>query len=556
MHRTLQARGNRAKRLDMNRSEHGGAADQLMVGERMGDFEILALAGMGGMGIVYRARQLSLARRVALKVIRHDASTRDDYHERFMREARMAASVNHPNVVQIHDAGEVSGRLYVVMQWIDGEDLKRVLERRRHLPSRRAVQIGCQLAGALDAVHSAGLVHRDIKPANVLCRLMDGVDHVYLTDFGIAKTRTATEEEITGPGQLVGTTGYIAPEQIRGEEPTASSDLYALACVAFRALTGRAPFKADNEAGLRWAHANAPRPKASVAAPELGDRYDAFFARALYEFADALRGAHDADPSTDDFEVKLKRGRPPKPRQTLPTVPSAPESSRIAPAPVVFRSFDQNQESTRTRPRSEFSMPALTPGRRATRRRPGWMRSAVAALLVAVAAFAADQLLTPSRHPITPTALTLAPAVSPTGAFQIRYPVGWHRVLDTRQDTAWAATGARQWRTHPFTSVSETPAGQTNAESTAAAQRAAIRRRPEYQEIGWQRVNIAAGPGWEWRYRLGTTELEKTYVENRCGRVYATTGSAPTALFQRYRPTFDAVLRTLRLTCENSRFKR
>lgn len=276
--------------------------EELKAGDKLGDFEILEIAGAGGMGVVYKARQQSLERDVALKVIKDEIASEPEYRERFLREAKLAASVDHPHVVTVYDVGDEGGRLFLAMQWIDGSDLRQMLDSSGRLTPKRAVAIGEQLSGALDAVHEAsGLVHRDVKPANVLLREVGGEDHAYLTDFGVAKPPEALEA-LTRTGSTVGTTGYLAPEQIQGKEAGPRSDLYSLGCVTFEMLTGKQPFTGENELAVRWAHAQDPRPLVSQALPALGNRYDAFFIKALAidpdkrfasgrEFAEGLAGA-------------------------------------------------------------------------------------------------------------------------------------------------------------------------------------------------------------------------------------------------------------------------
>ena len=270
----------------------------------VGDYEVLHQAGSGGMGIVYQARQRSLQRVVALKVIREEIASTPEYRDRFLREARLAAAVDHPHVVSVFDVGEADGKLFLAMQWVDGEDLKRLLEASGRLSPARSVAIVSQLADALDSVHSvAGLVHRDVKPANVLLRQVGEKDYAYLTDFGVAKPSEAADH-LTKTGWMVGTSGFLSPEQIMGGEPGPRSDMYALGCLFFEALTAHPPFRRENEMALRWAHANDARPKASDAVPALGARYDAFLAVALAvdpdqrfasgrEFAQALQSAHE-----------------------------------------------------------------------------------------------------------------------------------------------------------------------------------------------------------------------------------------------------------------------
>ena len=279
---------------------------ELSEGQTFGGYHIIGLVGSGGMGLVYRAEQRILGRTVALKVIRPEIAESGDYRSRFLREARFAAAVDHPNVVSVFDAGEQDGRLYLTMQWIDGQDLGTILNHEQRLAPERVVRIGVQLAGALQAVNDAGLVHRDVKPSNVLVRDIGGRDHAYLTDFGIAKA-PAAQDSLTRTGWVIGTPGYLSPEQIRGDQPSSRSDLYALGCIVFEALTGERPFSGDNDLAVRWAQASDPPPVASSVWPALGTRYDRFLAKAMAvdpqdrfqsgaAFADALQAAHAGQP--------------------------------------------------------------------------------------------------------------------------------------------------------------------------------------------------------------------------------------------------------------------
>ena len=284
-------------------------SEGLKAGDRLGDFEIIEVAGTGGMGVVYKARQQSLDRDVALKVIGDDIAREPEFRERFMREAKLAASVDHPHVVTVYDVGDEDGRLFLVMQWIEGTDLKQLLEGSGRIPPKRAIGIGTQLAGAVDAVHGvSGLVHRDVKPANVLLREVNDRDHAYLTDFGIAKPPEAIQN-LTRTGSTVGTTGYLSPEQIQGRPAGPRSDLYSLGCLVFEMITGQPPFKGENDLALRWAHASGARPLVSQVLPVLGQRYDAFFLTALAidpeqrfgsgrEFASALAETQSTDGDT------------------------------------------------------------------------------------------------------------------------------------------------------------------------------------------------------------------------------------------------------------------
>jgi DNA-binding beta-propeller fold protein YncE len=211
-------------------------------------YRVDSLVGRGGMGVVYRATDQSLERPVALKLIAPELAEDERFRVRFLRESRLAASLDHPSVVPIHEAGERDGQLYLAMRYVEGSDLKRLLESEGKLSPERAVGILTQIADALDAAHRRALVHRDVKPANVL---LDEDGHAYLTDFGIAKQLGGASTE---SGRIVGTLDYLAPEQIRGDEVDGRTDCYALGCVLYECLAGAPPFRRATEAETLWAH--------------------------------------------------------------------------------------------------------------------------------------------------------------------------------------------------------------------------------------------------------------------------------------------------------------
>ena len=207
------------------------------------------VAGRGGMGVVYRATQLDLDRTVALKVIASPLLEDGAARERFVREARAAAGIDHPNVLPVHYAGEAEGTAYIAMRYVDGDDLRSLVRRSGPLPPARAGSLTRQVAAALDAIHARGIVHRDVKPANIL--LAHG-DHVYVSDFGLAK-HTLSVGGTTKPGQWVGTLDYVAPEQIRGEKIDGRCDVYALGCVLYWVLTAQVPFPREGDEARIWA---------------------------------------------------------------------------------------------------------------------------------------------------------------------------------------------------------------------------------------------------------------------------------------------------------------
>ena len=239
----------------------------LSTGSVLGDFRIDDEIGRGGMGVVYRAAQLSLERPVALKVISEALSDREGFRERFERESRLAASLDHPNIIPVYAAGEHDGVLFIVMRYVDGTDLRALLVAEGALDPARAAGVVAQVASALDAAHERGLVHRDVKPANILVAARGGGEHTYLTDFGLTK-RTASDSGLTAAGEWVGTLDYVAPEQLRGESVDGRADVYALGCVLYELLTGRVPFVRDDDIAKLWAHISDPAPSPLELAPD------------------------------------------------------------------------------------------------------------------------------------------------------------------------------------------------------------------------------------------------------------------------------------------------
>jgi YVTN family beta-propeller protein len=230
------------------------------------------------MGEVFLVRDVRLGRPVALKVLAASVAEDERFRERLLRESRLAASLDHPNVIPIYEAGEQDGRLFIAMRYAPGGDLKALLRRERALDPARAVAIFEQIADALDAAHRHGLVHRDVKPSNVLLDRDGGREHCYLADFGL--TQSASE---SGPadGQLMGTVDYVSPEQIRGDEVTGRSDVYALGCMLFECLTGEVPFRHRSEVATLFAHLEEDPPSASARNSSLPAAIDPVIARAL-----------------------------------------------------------------------------------------------------------------------------------------------------------------------------------------------------------------------------------------------------------------------------------
>ncbi len=227
------------------------------------------------MAVVYRAEHLHLRRQVALKVPMPELAEDAAFRERFIREARAAATLTHPNLVAVYDAGEIDGVLFLAMQFVDGDDLARLLKRDGPPSAARTASVITQVAAALDAAHELGLVHRDVKPANVL---VEG-DHCYLADFGVTKLSDATVPTLTG--DVLGTLSYAAPEQIEGAAVDRRADVYALGCTAYECLVGQTPFAHRTGAALLYAQLTEAPPRPTDRRPALPEAVNAVLARAL-----------------------------------------------------------------------------------------------------------------------------------------------------------------------------------------------------------------------------------------------------------------------------------
>ena len=214
---------------------------ELSEDDEFAGYRIERQLGRGGMGVLYLAVEPGLERRVALKLIAPEAAADEVFRRRFAEESKVAASIEHPNVVPIYAAGEEEGVPYIAMRYVAGSDLARRVAREGRLEPASAAALIAQIGSGLDAIHAAGLVHRDVKPANVLLGGGAGSEHAYITDFGVARN-VATNSGLTQTGRFVGTLDYVAPEQISGGEVDARADVYALGCLLFKLLTGEVPF--------------------------------------------------------------------------------------------------------------------------------------------------------------------------------------------------------------------------------------------------------------------------------------------------------------------------
>ena len=411
----------------------------LAVGTEIAGYRVEAFISRGGMAVVYRAHDRRLGRRVALKLLAPELSQNERFQQRFLRESRLAASLDHPNIVPIYEAGESSGLLYIVMRYVEGSDLKALLDREGPLDLDRTVSILRQVGAALDAAHARGLVHRDVKPGNILIASGTGredPDHVYLTDFGLTKRSSSLSGQTT-TGRFIGTMDYVAPEQIGGKPVDARTDIYSLGCVLYECLVGEPPFDRDDEAALLWAHLVERAPRISARRPDLPAGLDAVLDKAMAKAPEDRFGA--CRDLVGDFraEVEGRAEQPPAPLPVAADPPPRRDRGRRQQVPSATMSSDKVDSALR----------------RLRERRPPRIL-ALAGVLLLVLAVAAVLFVRSRAEPLSSSfaANTLVP-------FSFRYPGDWRQEgqgvqvvfapragellpLFSRQSDGWARAGA------------------------------------------------------------------------------------------------------------------
>ena len=320
----------------------------LGVGSRLAGYRLDEQIGRGGMAVVYRAYDTRLERPVAIKVLTPELAEDEAFRQRFIRESRTAAAVDHPNIIPIFEAGEASGVLFIAMRFVQGPNVQALVETTGPLPAPRACHIITQVAAALEAAHSHGLVHRDVKPGNMLLDSGGGADypgHAYLSDFGLSK-RALSVSALTSTGQFLGTLDYIAPEQIEARAVDGRTDEYALACSAYTMLTGQPPFVRDESVAVMWAQISAIPPALTTRRPDLPAAVNDVMTKALAkvpmdryatcpEFAVALRRACGLESSGTDPGRAASFPEPPSREATriVPVVPADPGTAPAGDAP-------------------------------------------------------------------------------------------------------------------------------------------------------------------------------------------------------------------------------
>ena len=365
-------------------------SDVPRVGTEIAGYRIESLLARGGMSTVYLAEHLRLGRRVALKILASELAGDEAFRERFVRESRTAAAIEHPNIIPIWEAGEMSGVLYIAMRYVQGPDLKGLVQRVGPLPAPRAASIIGQVAGALDAAHARGLIHRDVKPGNILIDpevAPEHHDHVYLCDFGLTK-QPMSHSGLTRTGHFVGTIDYIAPEQVEGRDVDFRADIYSLGCVVYECLTGVVPFVKTTDAAVLWAHVQEQPMPVSERRSDLPSAVDAVIFKAM---AKAPEDRYQSCAAlVDDFREAVS---------TVPARTSPPAAATVAAAPApppppqpVAAAGSAETDATRAAERApQTESISDLPGRGANVRRPIAARRALAlaaviGLVVGVAA--------------------------------------------------------------------------------------------------------------------------------------------------------------------------
>src|SRR3954454_21229225 len=251
---------------------------EIGAGTTIGGYRLVQLIGQGGMGVVYLGAHTENGAPVAVKLLTPELARQPGFRERFVRESSYASSLNHPNVIEVYDAGEQDGVLYIAMQLVQGTDLKNLLTQEGALQPGRVVRLLSQVADALDVAHSQGLLHRDIKPGNIM---IAAGDHCFLTDFGLSKNVSSDSIALTAQGEFVGTIDYTAPELVLGKEADSRLDVYSLGCLFYECLAGQPPFPKERDVEVLYAHIQDPPPRVSAVRPDLPPALDDVIVKAM-----------------------------------------------------------------------------------------------------------------------------------------------------------------------------------------------------------------------------------------------------------------------------------
>jgi hypothetical protein len=525
---------------------------QISRGTVIAGFRLDELVGEGGMGVVWKARQLDLDRVVALKLIQPDKSGDRDFLERFQREARLAASIDHPNVVPVHGAGEENGVWYIAMRYVDGTDLGEYLRSRNSpLPPPEAARVISRVADGLDAAHSAGLVHRDVKPANIL---LDAQLHPYLTDFGLTK-QIASQSNATRTGVWIGSVNYAAPEQIESRPVDARTDVYSLGCVLFEALTRRLPYARDSEMAVMYAKVHEPPLLPGQLDPRLPREFDEVIQRAL------ARNAGDRYSSAGD----LGRAATAAANGERAT---GPERTVARGAAAGARGY----EPTQATPVPEHPTQVIQTHR--SRRRAAVVTAIVAGLATVVVAAVlignsgssdsgsskteervgkkhAAKDLEAKATASEPPAETASLESFRGHLYFAQIPVGWTaEEIEEHPSTYYQS----RWRNPEEENTSVTIDSQVHTASSDAVEdaegvREETARTSGYRELAFEETTLQAQPAVRWVFEV-EDDRRVDYFVISCGIGFGILGSTSPSAFGRWAPTFHAVANSATGACE------
>jgi serine/threonine protein kinase len=515
------------------------------------------------MGVVYLAEQTRLRRYVALKLIVPELAEDDEFRRRFERESQLAASLDHPNVIPVYEAGEADGALFISMRYVEGSDLRGLIKAQGRIERSRAAQLTAQLGAALDAAHARGLVHRDVKPANVLVSGEAGQEHAYLTDFGLTK-HMSSQSGLTHTGQWVGTLDYVAPEQISGGALDARVDIYSLGCVLFQTLTGQVPYPKDSDVAKMYAHLHEPPVRVSELVPGIPPAFDAVIERALakrpedrYPSAGDLGRAAlaaSAGQATAGPERSVAAGA-----AALVTRPRATPPEQQTGATARLPAQPEQWQAPPTPPPQQHWPPAPPPP--APRPRSRWPLVAACVALVAIAgaavALAAAGVFSPKssrpaattviiRNPVaaatsaqptatspppagstpTPPPATGATATYTSGTYSADYPGGWSILEDNVDKGAYSETKLQSPDASAAVLIDRTPGTPLDPRAEAQGVETATARTAGYGRIAFQRVPLGGRPGFRWVFDLPSGRRVDFFTNTGGGR-FAVLGDGP-----------------------------
>ena len=521
--------------------------DDPRIGTVLGGYRIEAGIGRGGMGVVYRAEQVRLQRQVAIKLIAPELSEDPAFRERFERESRLAASIDHPNVVPVHEAGEADGVLFISMRYVDGTDLRSLLATEGRLEPGRVAEIVAQVAAALDAAHARGLVHRDVKPANVLLASAGGREYAYLTDFGLTK-HTSSLGGLTKTGEWVGTLDYVAPEQIQGGGLDARTDVYALGCVLHQALTGQVPYVRDSDVAKMYAHLNEPPPSARAVVPGLPPELDEVIARAM------AKDPEERYPSAGDLgraaHAAAQRLVPAEPERSVARGEAAPTTAlAAAPAPTAPAAPPTQQLPPEPPPPPPAPVTRGLPQRRRGR---GFAVGIAAAVLgagiLAGALLAAGVFDQESTKPAGKTTTVPAPAKGGDGggnggsgskavasdfvtyttdAYSADYPSGWRIAEDNVPKKGYSETKFVEPGGSAFVLIDRSPTRDQPPEvSAAGVERQTAAKTPGYTRLSFEPTTVNGKDAFEWTFSVGSKRRIDIFLAEG-GDGYAVLGEDP-----------------------------